>query len=350
MNPPPLDLSLPYITEGLEGIGGLIRARPEDFFVEEVPLYEPSGHGSHLYVNITKRNQTTREVQKQLAGLFKLRPRNIGTAGLKDKHAVTTQTFSVLFEGNDVGSGEAVERIEDRLGVRVNWAKFHGNKIRAGHLIGNRFVIMVSGLRMPIGKAVERAKRIAEVIHRKGMPNYYGQQRMGRNGGNVREGWDILQGRRRPRDRWLGKLMVAAYQSYLCNRYLAERVRRGLFGKSLLGDIAKKHETGGIFWVNDPEAEQLRFDAQEISFTAPIFGFKMSWPLGVPGAIEEEILVESGVSMETFRRAKLTGTRRFGRLVPRIEVEEMSRGVRLSFMLHKGGYATSLLREFMKTV
>ncbi len=348
MNPPQLDLSLPYITEEIEGIGGRIRARPEDFMVEEVPLYEPSGHGSHLYVNITKREQTTRDVQVKLAELFKLRPRNIGTAGLKDKHAVTTQTFSILFESNDVGSDEAVERIEGKLEVKVNWAKFHGNKLRAGHLIGNKFNITITELRMPVGKAVERARGIADVIHRTGFPNYYGEQRTGRWGRNVRDGLEIIMGGRRPRDRWLGKLLVAGYQSYLCNRYLAERVRRRLFGRALLGDIAKKHDTGGIFWVNDPRKEQTRFDAGEISFTAPIFGYKMSKPLGKPGKLEDEILEESGVSMEDLKRAKLTGTRRFGRLVPKIEVSEAPRGVRLSFMLHKGGYATSLLREFMK--
>ena len=158
MDLPPLDLSLPYITDGLEGIGGTIRARPEDFMVEEVPLYEPSGHGSHLYVNITKRSQTTRDVQRQLAELFKLRPKNIGTAGLKDKHAVATQTFSILVERNDVEPGEALERIESSLDVKVNWAKFHGNKFRAGHLIGNMFMIVITDLRMPTGKAVERVK------------------------------------------------------------------------------------------------------------------------------------------------------------------------------------------------
>ncbi len=345
---PPLELSLPYITEGLEGIGGRIRARPEDFIVEEIPLYEPSGYGSHLYINITKRSQTTRDMQVRLAELFKLRPKNIGTAGLKDKHAVTTQTFSVLFESKDMGSDEAVERIESKLDVKVNWAKFHGNKVRAGHLIGNRFNITITELRIPTGKAMERSRCIAEMIHQRGMPNYYGKQRTGSSGRNIHEGWEILMGRKRLKDRWLGKLLVAGYQSYLCNRYLTERVRRGLFDRVLFGDIAKKHDTGGIFWVNDPETEQKRFDAKEISFTAPIFGFKMSRPLGDPSALEDEILEESGVSMETFKKAKLTGTRRFGRLVPRIEVSEVPRGVRFSFMLHKGGYATTLLREFMK--
>jgi len=349
IKPPPLDLSLPFLTADLEGIGGRIRARPEDFMVEEVALYEPSGSGRHLYVNITKRNQTTRDVQLRLAELFSLRPRNIGTAGLKDKYAVTTQTFSILFEKNDVRSDDASELIMDNLSLKVNWAKFHGNKLRAGHLVGNRFKITITDTHMPSSQAAERSRRIAEMIHLKGLPNYYGEQRIGRDGEKVREGWAILQGRKTFADRWLSKLLVSVYRSYLCNRYLAERMRRGLFDRLLQGDIAKKHETGGIFWVNDPIAEQPRYEAQEISFTAPIYGHKMSQALGEAAALEAEIFEESEMSLETFRRMRVTGTRRFGRLTPRIEVTEAPRGVQLSFMLHKGGFATTLLREFMKT-
>jgi tRNA pseudouridine13 synthase len=288
-------------------------------------------------------------VQLQLAELFNLRPRNIGTAGLKDKYAVTTQTFSILFEKNDVRPEDATALIEGSLNVEVNWAKFHDNKLRAGHLIGNRFKIMITDTRLPPSQAAERSRRIAEMIHLKGLPNYYGEQRIGRDGEKVREGWAILQGRKTFKDRWLSKLLVSVYKSYLCNRYLAERMRRGLFDRLLLGDIAKKHETGGIFWVNDPITEQPRYEAQEISFTAPIYGYKMSQPLGEAATLEAEILEESETSMETFRRMKVTGTRRFGRLTPRIEVTEAPRGIKLSFMLHKGGFATTLLREFMKT-
>jgi tRNA pseudouridine13 synthase len=349
IKPPPLDLFLPYLTADLEGIGGSIRARPEDFMVEEVALYEPSGYGRHLYVNITKRNQTTRDVQLQLADLFDLRPRNIGTAGLKDKHAVTTQTFSILFEKNGVQPDDASMLIKDSLNINVNWAKFHGNKLRAGHLIGNRFKITITDTRISTSQAAERSRRIAELIHLKGLPNYYGEQRIGRDGEKVRDGWAILQGRKTFNDRWLSKLLVSVYKSYLCNRYLVERMRRGLFDRLLLGDIAKKHETGGIFWVNDPITEQPRYEAQEISFTAPIYGYKMSQPLGEAAALEAEIFEESKMSMETFRHMRVTGTRRFGRLTPRIEVTEAPRGVQLSFMLHKGGFATTLLREFMKT-
>jgi tRNA pseudouridine13 synthase len=311
IKPPPLDLSLPYLTADLDGIGGRIRARPEDFMVEEVALYEPSGSGRHLYVNITKRNQTTRDVQLKLAELFSLRPRNIGTAGLKDKHAVTTQTFSILFEKNDVRPDDTSSLIEGSLNLKVNWAKFHGNKLRAGHLIGNRFKITITDTRISTSQAAERSRRIAELIHLKGLPNYYGEQRIGRDGEKVRDGWAILQGRKTFSDRWLGKLLVSVYKSYLCNRYLAERMRRGLFDRLLLGDIAKKHETGGIFWVNDPVTEQPRYEAQEISFTAPIFGYKMSQPLGEAAVLEAEIFEESKMSIETFRRMRVTGTRRF---------------------------------------
>lgn len=347
--PPPLDLTQPFITPNLEGIGGRIRARPEDFRVEEVSLYEPTGEGSHLYVNITKKNKTTREVQKKIAMLFNLRPQNIGTAGLKDKNAVTTQTFSILFEKNDVSEEDAVRRIERNIDVKVNWANFHINKFRAGHLVGNRFMITISGIRIPLGKAFERASLIAEQIHLRGMPNYYGDQRLGRGGKNILEGWEILNGEKRFKDRWLSKLLVASYQSYLCNRYIAERVRRGLFDKLLLGDIVKKHETGGIFWVNDLAMDQPRFDSKEISFTAPIYGYKMSHPLAESAVLEAEIFEESEMSMKTFKRMKITGTRRFGRLTPEIELTMNQRGIQLDFMLHKGAFATTLLREFMKT-
>jgi tRNA pseudouridine13 synthase len=338
---------LPYITAGLEGVGGRIRARPEDFVVEELSLYEPSGKGSHLYVNLTKVNQTTRDVQIQLAELFSLRPQNIGTGGLKDKNSVATQTFSILFEKNDMPSDEAVMQIEDKLDVRVNWAKWHGNKFRAGHLIGNRFEVTITDIHMPMSKAMRNIMRIAEAIHQSGVPNYYGEQRTGRAGKNIQEGWEILQGKRL-KDRWLSKLLVAGYQSYLCNRYLSERIRRGLFNKLMLGDIAKKHDTGGIFWVNDLALEQPRYDAQEISFTAPMYGTEMSHALGESAQLEDEIFTESGVSMKAFKRLKVTGTRRIGRITPKIIVKEVPRGITLSFTLRKGGFATTVLREFMK--
>jgi tRNA pseudouridine13 synthase len=347
VNQPHIDLSMPYLTYEIEGIGGKIRDRPEDFMVEEIPLYEPSGVGNHLYVNITKRTQTTRDVQVELAKLFKLRPHNIGTAGLKDKNAVTTQTFSALLQ-NGMRAEEATDFIESRLDVNVNWVSFHSNKLRAGHLIGNKFKITITGLRMPTSEAANQAWKIAELIHNQGLPNYYGEQRTGRTREKIRDGWEVLTGEKRIKDKWERKFLISVYQSYMCNRYLTERVNRGLFDRLLQGDIAKKHDTGGIFWVSDVETDQPRYEAQEISFTAPMFGYKMSHPLGESASLEAEIFEESEMTIDVFKRAKITGTRRFGRLTPRIDIAETSRGLQLSFMLPKGGYATTLLREFMK--
>jgi len=338
-----IDLSLPYITKDLPGIGGKIRQQTNHFVVEEIPIYDPQGVGNHLYVNITKENLTTREIQLRLADLFEIKPEEVGKAGLKDKYAVTTQTFSVLF--NDRASPEEIMPIiENNIPVKVNWAKYHNNKIRAGHLQGNRFTILIT----QADGSVEEAKSIADRINETGLPNFYGVQRTGEEGENVYQGWLILKKKKRLGNRWLRKYLLSSYQSYLCNRYLVKRIEKELFTKILPGDIAKKHETGGLFWVEDPEIDQQRFDSKEISFTAPMFGYKMSKPKDESLALEEEILAEMGLDVQEFRAQRVKGTRRIGRVLPQITVSDHFDGIQLEFSLPKGGFATTLLREFMK--
>ena len=338
-----IDLSLPYITKDLPGIGGKIRQQTNHFVVEEIPTYDPQGVGNHLYVNITKENLTTREIQLRLADLFEIKPEEVGKAGLKDKYAVTTQTFSVLF--NDRASPEEIMPIiENNIPVKVNWAKYHNNKIRAGHLQGNRFTILLT----QADGSVEEAKSIADRINETGLPNFYGVQRTGEEGENVYQGWLILKKKKRLGNRWLRKYLLSSYQSYLCNRYLVKRIEKELFTKILPGDIAKKHETGGLFWVEDSEIDQQRFDSKEISFTAPMFGYKMSKPKEESLALEEEILAEMGLDVQEFRAQRVKGTRRIGRVLPQITVSDHVDGIQLEFSLPKGGFATTLLREFMK--
>jgi len=338
-----IDLSLPYITKDLQGIGGKIRQQTNHFVVEEIPTYDPQGVGNHLYVNITKENLTTREIQLRLADLFEIKPEEVGKAGLKDKYAVTTQTFSVLF--NDRASPEEIMPIiENNIPVKVNWAKYHNNKIRAGHLQGNRFTILLT----QADGSVEEAKSIADRINETGLPNFYGVQRTGEEGENVYQGWLILKKKKRLGNRWLRKYLLSSYQSYLCNRYLVKRIEKELFTKILPGDIAKKHETGGLFWVEDSEIDQQRFDSKEISFTAPMFGYKMSKPKEESLALEEEILAEMGLDVQEFRAQRVKGTRRIGRVLPQITVSDHVDGIQLEFSLPKGGFATTLLREFMK--
>ena len=344
---PEIDLALPYITRDIPGIGGRVKGKPEHFIVDELPLYEPSGSGEHLYVNITKTNMTTRDVQLGLAELFELKPENIGKAGLKDRNAVTSQTFSVHLGTAGVTPDDARRLIEDHVKVKVNWARYHDNKLRAGHLKGNRFTVTITDLEVSRGQALETLEQVSGRLNSLGLPNYYGEQRTGAEGENIRSGWEILQGRKRIRDRWLSRFLVSSYQSHLCNRYMAERVNRGLFGRLLLGDVAKKHDTGGLFWVEDA-SEQSRYEAKEISFTAPMYGYKMLRPRGEAAALEDEVLGGSGITEEQLRRHRVKGTRRMGRLFPDVSYSEVSEGFRLVFTLPMGGYATVALREFMK--
>lgn len=345
---------LPYITRDLPGIGGQLRAELEHFVVEETPLYEPEGEGQHLYVRITKRGMTTKEVEQALTRIFGLKRGGVGFAGMKDKYARTTQTFSLAVGHQDAAfADEAVQRIERDLPVTVHWARYHRNKLKLGHLLGNRFVITVSGLALPAEDVERRVGAVIERIRGQGLPNYFGPQRFGFDGGNVEKGLAVLLGKRYVKDKWLRRFLVSAYQSYLCNVYLAERVERGIFGRLIGGDVAKKYATGGLFDVEDLDAEQPRYVAKEISFTAPLYGPKMRAAQGEAAELEAEILAQTPVTERRFQKAKVQGTRRLGRiLVPDLAAEmgEMDDGltVTVSFTLTKGAFATTVMREIMK--
>ena len=351
-----LELRMPYITKYLPGIGGQLRATPEHFVVEEVALYTPQGDGQHLYVNLTKVGITTKELQEQLARLFQLHPKEVSYAGMKDKHARTTQTFS-LNVGHQPPKlveqylADAMQRIRDNLDVEVHWANLHRNKLRLGHLLGNRFEITITNLEGGLDDAVTRAQAIVDEMTRIGVPNFFGPQRFGATGSNVREGMELLLGQRNKSARWLRRLLVTAYQSYLCNRYLAKRVEMGAFSHLLTGDVAKKHATGGMFSVEDADVEQPRYVAQEISFTAPMYGAKMWAATGAAAALEAEILAASPVTLEHFAAFGMDGTRRLGRLLLpdcRVTTNEDLQGITVAFALPKGAFATTILREVMK--
>jgi tRNA pseudouridine13 synthase len=341
---------LPYVSESLRGIGGTLRLRPEHFRVEEIPLYEASGEGEHLYVSITKAGRTSKSVQADLARLFGMKPTNVGMAGLKDKNACTTQTFSVHvgIQGAEYAQ-EAADRITNELGLQVNWARFHRNKLKTGHLLGNRFAILVGKPECDRQACLDRCSLISDLMAERGLPNFFGPQRFGSGGGNVSQGLSILRGTTRRRNKWLQKFLVGSVQSHLCNVYLAERLHAGLFDRLLPGDVAKKYDTGGMFDVEDIAVEQGRYDAHEISFTAPIFGPKMWAAKGESGELEAAILSNESLTVEDFGKVRVNGTRRLGRLlIDDLTVEAMEDGMLFRFSLPKGAYATTVMREFMK--
>lgn len=392
-----------YLTSHFPGIGGLIKEDIDDFFVEEIPLYLPCGEGEHLYLTIEKRGLTTFALMQQLARELGIRERDMGYAGLKDARATTRQTISL--------PGVSLQQIEnlqiDR--VTVLSAAFHRNKLRPGHLAGNRFRIRI---REAKPDSEERARDVLHVLEQLGVPNFFGQQRYGSLGnshlighallrkdftgavglilgdpqkieeprwregasrfhrGDLAGALEVLPGRMRDERRLLHglqdglsaqqavmrlpqkllRLYLSAYQSHLFDRVVAMRLSS--LETLWQGDLAYKHDNGACFLVEDPAAEQSRAERLEISPSGPMFGFKMTMAQGQAGILETALLDKEGLSLEDFRLGgglNMDGERRPLRIpLQETDVEGEGPDLILSFILPKGAYATSVLREVMK--
>lgn len=333
--------NLPRILGDDAAVGGVLKSRVEDFVVEEIPLYEFSGEGDHVYLTLRRQGLTTFEVESELQRVFGLKSRDLGAAGMKDRHARTTQTFS-LYLPHDVAAGDVAARLVDEaeLDLEVIAATRHGNRLKTGHLLGNRFRLRV---REAGEGAVDRARAGLAQLVAQGLPNYFGAQRFGGRGDNAEQGRRALEGGRLPPKK--KKLMVSALQSALFNEWLARRIEDGLYGSLLPGDIART-EFGGVFPVEDFEAENSRFASGEIDYTGPILGTKGMRAIAEAGEREEAILRAHDLSPDSFRSVKAPGARRPARLVPgeaRVETEDGD--AVLVFTLPKGSYATVVARE-----
>jgi tRNA pseudouridine13 synthase len=355
MNPMNIDpiLNPPLLTADHPGIGGRIKSVPEDFEVEEIPAYEPSGSGEFLYLWIEKRDMGAEYFVRQVARRLDIPVGEIGSAGMKDRHAVTRQMVSV--PGN----------IEDRLGqlegdgIRVLKVSRHGNKLRPGHLHGNRFNILA---RDPQPGSNEILQPLADRLRTHGLPNFYGAQRFGHDGETFHQGLALLRGEKPPisatgripnlRSPFLRKLALSAVQSGLFNHYLAERMNAGLLRRVLPGDVMAKVPFGGMFVAEDVAREQERFDAGEIVPAGPIFGRKTFPAAGEAAAREQETLRAFNLSPSSFAGfgKLMQGTRRHNLVaLTNLSAAMEAGGIRFSFTLPAGSYATVLLRELMKT-
>ncbi len=351
--------ALPYVTADLPGVGGVIKRFDEDFFVTEVPLYPASGEGTHQYLTIEKRGLTTLDAIRRIGRALGVAPRQIGYAGLKDAHAVTRQRISV--------EHVAEERIAalDLPGIAVVSVERHTNKIKLGHLAGNRFRIRireVNRIREATDDPLLRVAAIMDVLEKRGSPNYFGPQRFGVRGDNAKIGTAVLGedydeaiammlGRPTNADRpdihqaralfddgryeesaaaWPRRFsdqqrQVLTYMrsgrdarkawmatAHPLRKLLISAVQSELFNQVLarrideidqlyLGDLAWKHANGACFRVEDATVEQPRCDALEISPTGPLFGKSMTEPEGTPGEMESSILAESSLTQKHFR-------------------------------------------------
>ena len=317
----------------------VIRSRPEDFVVVEQPLYQASGSGGHLFVEIEKRARTTEQVARELARMLGVAAMEVGYAGRKDRHAVTRQWFSV--PGIEPERALALE-LE---GARVLQAIRHEHKLKTGHLRGNRFELFVAS-EGPFDLASIEA-RAAELI-RRGMPNRYGEQRFGRDGDNAEAARKLFGGRPARRDLRAARFLVSALQAEVFNAVLAERADG--WDDVVVGDLARVEASGGLFWVDDLERERPRARAFEISATGPIFGTKVREPRGEIAALEARVLARHGIppanELVLPRGLRALGTRRPLRVAPQdliVSPVPEGRGFRLACGLPSGAYGTVLL-------
>lgn len=335
--------NLPFVTGDLPGLGGTIKAAPEHFEVEEILPYTPCGEGEHVFITLQRKLWNTDDVAAELARCFRLKRIDVGWGGRKDKQALTTQTFSVLLPVH-MATGDIRKRLAD-LPFEIIDVVRHRNKIRTGHVAGNRFRILLSDV-SPNQLAAAQAIRTA--LLSSGLPNFFGEQRFGIDMGNIDRClrfWD----RRRPERSREDAFMVSVLQSALFNLWMCQRMARGEYRSILPGDIVQKTDTGGLFIVRDIAEAAERFSRGAIVYTGPMFGAKMMRAEDQEAEYETRTLGAVGMDPDAFKRLKSPGTRRTALLhLDDLRIEPAPTGLLFTFTLPSGAYATIVMREFMR--
>ncbi len=329
----------PYFL-GVPNAEGVIRSCPEDFVVEEIPRVQPEGVGSHLWLWVEKRSANTDWVAKELARAVGCAARDVGYAGLKDRHAITRQWFSLPATASTQESLDKAE-IAD---VKILASSLHTRKLKRGTLDGNRFHL---NIRHFTGDKDQTGRRL-EQIRVTGVPNYFGPQRFGNRGQNVDQGFRLLQQRDRlPRHK--KSIYLSAIRSFLFNQVLAERVRRGDWNTIIDGDLAMLDGTQSIFPCEKPDAEiEDRARRLDIHPTGPMPGEKGTQPGGSAAGIERMVLGNWPQLTELLKTQRVEASRRALRLYPAgLEWRFDGLDLGLAFTLPPGSYATTVLREIL---
>ena len=327
----------PPLAHGGPPVAGLIRTDPEDFLVEERLSFRPDGGTGHYLLLVEKREANTLYVAKCLARLTGLPTGDIGFAGLKDRRAVARQWFSIPAR-NIRPSAAGLEGD----GFRVLEAHPHSRKLRRGALAANRFRLRVRELRGDLTTLAVRLQTIAL----RGAPNYFGQQRFGRDGANLLRVNDWIDSGRLPRDRAARGFLLSAARSLVFNAVLGRRVAEGNWNRLLPGEIASLSGSSSVFRVSEVDEELARRCREgDIHPSGPMCGEGDMQPGGECASIEQGVL-EMLAPLPERLAGVVAGERRALVLRPADLLWNVSgQELELGFELPRGAFATSLLRE-----
>lgn len=314
---------------GVPLFAALIRSRPSDFDVTEELGFELSGEGEHDYLFIEKTAANTEWVLRQLASHAAVPAKDVGCAGLKDRHAITRQWFSVPRWNSPDWNLLAVD------GVRLLEQRQHTRKLRRGAHKGNRFRIVLRGS-LPDNRVLD--ERLQTVLAA-GVPNYFGEQRFGRGGSNVALANAWSDGRRLPRHK--RSMAISTARSFLFNQILDQRVREGTWNRLIPGDVVNLDGSGSVFEVGALDDELIRRCSEmDIHPAGPLCGDGTTRS-NAPGGYEHWL--------DALQRDRVKAANRSFRLrIADFEWLIAEESLELRFVLGRGAFATAVLREIAR--
>ncbi|ALP53133.1 hypothetical protein Tel_08170 [Candidatus Tenderia electrophaga] len=324
---------------GQPTLKGTVRATPEDFQVDEVLGFDPDGSGEHACLHIRKRGANTADVAKQLARLAGVKHMDVSYAGLKDRHAVTTQWFSVYLGNTPEPDWSQLENES----VKILTATRHRRKLRRGTLKGNRFKLWLRELQGDTADLGQRLQTIAAT----GVPNYFGEQRFGYD--NLEKAGAMFAGRIKVKDRNKRSIYLSAARAAIFNHVLSQRVAAGTWNCGLNGDVMMLAGSHSIFPVEQVDEDiERRIKEQDIHPTGPLWG-RGALPSGAEvNTLERTCGAAHAVFCEGLERAGMRQERRALRLpLGELEWRLDGRDLWLAFFLLSGSYATAVLRELV---
>ena len=331
---------LPY-AYGLPPGQGMIRQNPEDFIVQEQLGFTPSGEGEHVFLQIEKRGENTDFVVGQLARFAGVAKRDVGFAGLKDKHAITTQWMSIWLPGRDMPDWESFAPSSIKI---LNIGR-HARKLKRGALLGNDFTIRVRGLQGEQSKISQRLEQIKQ----HGVANFFGEQRFGYQGRNIENALALFKGAKVKRQQ--RSIYLSAARSYLFNQILSKRVELHDWDQALTGDLLMLDQSGSFFKLDDLDENIIqRMKAGKIHPTGALWGQGTLDLTGLPRDIECAVIDQHSELANGLEQMGLKLQRR----ALRVNVDSLTwqfiddKTIELRFFLPAGSYATAVLRECFK--